>query len=450
MPENDEPHPKAAEILKQISSGNTAGLTSLDFTGCGLGAFPESLLALAPQITSLNFGGCSMSTLPAEMSQFVSLRILFFAGNKFAEIPSVLGSLPSLFMLSFKSNQVASVPEASLSDSIGWLILTDNKIRQLPRSIGRLSRLQKCMLSSNLLAELPSEMGNCKSLELLRLADNRFSAMPDWLLSLPRLFWLAFSGNPLIASDAAAETETAVIDYRDLQMGEILGQVYKAFYQPANQDVAVKLFKGQSTSDGLPQDEMKAMQASGSHPHAIQVLGRLTNAPTANGVEQLGLVLPLIPPHFGILGNPPSFQTISRDTYPEGTVFALDVIAKIALGISSVVGHLHRLGLTHGDLYAHNILISPLADHHAYLTDYGAAWSFSLLPDNMQKLIQQLEAGAFGCLLEDLLQRLDEHTVAASGRPKLQALRDLQIKCSSPAVASRPLFSEIAEVLALF
>ncbi|KAJ3360654.1 hypothetical protein HDU91_004438 [Kappamyces sp. JEL0680] len=240
------------------------------------------------------------------------------------------------------------------------------------------------------------------------------------------------------------------------------GVVYKAFYQPANQDVAVKLFKGQSTSDGLPQDEMKAMQASGSHPHAIQVLGRLTNAPTANGVEQLGLVLPLIPPHFGILGNPPSFQTVSRDTYPEGTVFALDVIAKIAVGISSVVGHLHRLGLTHGgrsslcsnlattDLYAHNILISPLADHHAYLTDYGAAWSFSLLPDNMQKLIQQLEAGAFGCLLEDLLQRLDEHTVAASGRPKLQALRDLQIKCSSPAVASRPLFSEIAKVLALF
>ena len=55
--------------------------------------------------------------------------MLFFAGNKFTHVPESLGKLPNLFMLSFKSNLLEVVSEAALSESLGWLILTDNKIR---------------------------------------------------------------------------------------------------------------------------------------------------------------------------------------------------------------------------------------------------------------------------------------------------------------------------------
>ena len=40
--------------------------------------------------------------------------------------------------------------------------------------------------------------------ELLRIAANRLQLLPDWLLTLPRLSWLAFAGNPFSDANEAA------------------------------------------------------------------------------------------------------------------------------------------------------------------------------------------------------------------------------------------------------
>ena len=54
------------------------------------------------------------------------------------------------------------------------------------------------------------------------------------------------------------------------------------------------------------------------HGALLPVLGRLVNAPVdaASGSPGLGLVLPLLPKTYRILGNPPTFDTVTRDTYP--------------------------------------------------------------------------------------------------------------------------------------
>ena len=39
-----------------------------------------------------------------------------------------------------------------------WLILTDNQLTALPRSVGQCTNLRKCMLTNNQLAALPDEM----------------------------------------------------------------------------------------------------------------------------------------------------------------------------------------------------------------------------------------------------------------------------------------------------
>jgi len=59
----------------------------------------------------------------------------------------VLGGLRSLFMLSFKSNAVTCVSQGSLSPTIGWLILTDNRITELPDDISKLTGLRKVTLT---------------------------------------------------------------------------------------------------------------------------------------------------------------------------------------------------------------------------------------------------------------------------------------------------------------
>ena len=53
------------------------------------------------------------------------------------------------------------------------------------------------MLAGNRLRALPADDGRpAEQLELLRISANRFEALPDWLLALPRLSWLACAGNP--------------------------------------------------------------------------------------------------------------------------------------------------------------------------------------------------------------------------------------------------------------
>ena len=126
---------------------------------------------------------------------------------------------------------------------------------------------------------------------------------------------------------------------------------------------------------------LQATESVGEHPNFIPVLGRIANAPN----NQLGLVLPLLdttPGSYEILGNPPSFDTCTRDTFPEECKFSFETIFKVLLGMSAACMHLHtaqtvggtsfRRAITHGDLYAHNILVHQLTGH-ALLTDFGAA-----------------------------------------------------------------------------
>ena len=64
-----------------------------------------------------------------------SLRILFGLGCSFKHVPPVVGALPSLYMLSFKSNQLTTIAEGALAPSLQWLILTDNQLTVLPRTL---------------------------------------------------------------------------------------------------------------------------------------------------------------------------------------------------------------------------------------------------------------------------------------------------------------------------
>src|SRR6478736_5443149 len=117
---------------------------------------------------------------------------------------------------------------------------------------------------------------------------------------------------------------------------------------------------------------MAATLAAGNHPNLVGVLGKLENHPEGKP----GLVFCLIPPEFKNLGQPPSFETCTRDTFPNGTVFSLKTIKIIATGIASAAAQLHARGILHGDLYAHNILVDP--EGKPLFGDFGAATRYQI------------------------------------------------------------------------
>lgn len=428
--------------LEQLQAGALAGSRRLKLC-CGLTSFPPEIFALAETLEILDLSGNVLSALPDDLPRLHKLRILFCSDNRFSELPSVLGRCPQLEMIGFKANQISAVPAAALPAKLRWLILTDNRIGELPAEIGRCTRLQKLMLAGNRLSTLPAEMAACTRLELLRISANRLDALPEWLFSLPRLAWLAFAGNPFCHGVAGIPQTADSIAWQHLHLEDCLGEgasgvIHRADWRRDDETlpVAVKLFKGALTSDGLPQHEMMACINAGAHPNLIPVLGKIAQHP--ENVD--GLVMALIDSGFGSLAGPPSLASCTRDVYAESTCFSPQAAIRLALGIASAASHLHQKGILHGDLYAHNILHAE--DGAALLGDFGAASMLDRSNRPQAEALERLEVRAFGCLLEELLERCSPSPEAR------HTLSDLQTRCTQECIAGRPLFAEIAATLA--
>ena len=424
--------------LAQLKAGQLAGITRLDLS-CGLTEFPREIFELADSLEVLNLSGNALSNLPNDLHRLPHLRVLFCSDNLFTALPECLGQCAKLSMIGFKANQISHVPAAALPPLLRWLILTDNQISQLPEELGHRPLLQKLMLAGNQLSQLPQSLANCHHLELLRIASNHFSDLPQWLLTLPSLTWLAYAGNPVeMAADVAEKDATPNIPWSELEVAEILGEgasgvIRKAVWAPAAKAVAVKLYKGTITSDGSPFHEMQACIAAGLHPNLIKIEGRVIGHPEG----QAALVMDLIAPSYRNLAALPSLASCTRDIYTADTRFSLAVALRMARSIASVAAHLHRHGITHGDLYGHNILWNDAGD--CLLGDFGAASFHAIANTSQTRALQRIEVRAFGVLLGELLARVEGQVS--------DELVALQNSCCQPNVLARPGFDEIEAVL---
>lgn len=431
--------------LSALRSGELTGIKRLDLT-CDLTEFPREIFDLADSLEILNLSGNALSTLPDDLPRLHKLRVILCYDNRFTRVPEVLGRCPQLEMVGFKANQITELPAASLPPKLRWLILTDNCLTEIPAQLGSCPRLQKLMLAGNRLEHLPDAMAACTRLELLRIAANRFTRLPEWLFTLPRLAWLAYSANPCSdASESAALEKLHItqVDWHALEMHHKLGEgasgvIFRAHHHASNATVAVKMFKGTLTSDGLSRSEKTASLAAGPHPGLIPVIGKISAHPE----QTPGLVMSLIDPGFVNLAGPPSLESCTRDIYPAGLRFTPTTALNIALGIAAAAAHLHARGIMHGDLYAHNILWDPQGD--CLLGDFGAA---SFLPANLAKqaiALQRIEVLAYAHLLDELLERCEPRPEAAD---TLATLQRLQQRCGSEVPEQRPVFAEIRQQL---
>ncbi len=433
--------------LKKLRAGKLVGSQRLDLS-CGLSEFPPEIFDLADTLEILNLSDNTLSSLPDDLVKLSKLKVIFCSNNQFEHVPEILGLCESLSMVGFKANKIKIISAKALPKKLQWLILTDNQITHLPAEIGQCTHLQKLMLAGNQLCSLPNEMAACSALELLRISANQLSALPEWLLTMPKLAWLAFAGNPFCREIETERTNfnTATrIAWQDLQLQQVLGQgasgvIYQAdllqdlLQNTAKKTVAVKLFKGEVTSDGLPQNELAASLHAGAHANLTHILGAIHQHPE----HAQGLVMSLIDPNFNTLANPPSLASCTRDVYRDNTRFSLKNVINIALSIAHAMQHLHKNGISHGDLYAHNILHNELGE--CLLSDFGAA---AFLPNDATALnLQGLEVRAFACLLEELLAHCEIKNTA-----QLSALQALQHDCTQSMVENRPLFAEIVQKL---
>lgn len=441
--------------LAQLQNGELQGINRLQISE-DLSHFPTEIFELADTLEILDLSGNCLSQLPDDLNRLHKLKIIFCSNNQFTELPSVLGRCPNLSMVGFKSNLIKQVDASALPKNLRWLILTDNKIKQLPEELGLCSKLQKLMLSGNCLTELPKSLNNCRQLELIRIASNQLTSFPSQLLTLPRLAWLAFSDNPFMGEakhDSACYMPIEQISWQNIRLGNLLGQgasghIYEALIdsEPGNarQKVALKVFKGSMTSDGQPQSEIDTTLMAGSHTHLIRVKAQINDHPEGLPV----LVMEQLSSDFVVLAGPPSLDSCTRDVYAESFQLDLTNCLKILEAVADTANHLHQKGIMHGDLYAHNILIRPNFD--CILSDFGAASYYLPLQTDVQLSLERVEVKAFANLLDELICGLSINTDSK------QELLDMQIKtmllgiseqCQLPELHKRPSFAQINKML---
>ena len=410
-----------------MKAGKLQGVKQLKLQ-CGLTRFPPEIFDLADSLEILDLTGNALSDLPNDLNRLKKLRILFCSSNQFTHLPEALGECQNLSMIGFKANQIKHIPESAIpTATLRWFIVTDNALKTVPNALGDCANLQKLMVAGNQLSALPESMVNCHALELLRISANQFNAIPDFLFDLPNLTWLAYAGNPFcndIEEKLISQHQINAIDWQTLTIQNVLGQgasgvTYQAVWKNngLQEPVAVKLFKSGLTSDGLPRCEMHANILAGEHPNLVGVKGVIHNHPQGT----LGLVMPLLDADLKVLADPPSLESCSRDVYRDDLTLTLEEVQHIMLNITNAAKHLHKQGLMHGDLYAHNILWrtdkvmsqkampQKVMPPKVMLSDLGGA---SFLPLDNQALTQKLlklEARALEVLSQELFSRSVKH-----------------------------------------
>ena len=109
---------------------------------------------------------------------------LDLSGNQLKEIPKEIGHLVNLTSLDLSQNQLAEIPK-----EIGHLVnltslhLWGNQLAEIPKEIGHLVNLTSLYLSGNRLKELPNEMGLLKNLDELNLGNLDLVSPPKSLIN---------------------------------------------------------------------------------------------------------------------------------------------------------------------------------------------------------------------------------------------------------------------------
>ena len=388
--------------LKKLKSGALKGATRIQIAE-ELTEFPSELYQLTETLKILDLSNNCLTALPDDLYRFTKLKIIFCSSNPFTELPKGLGKCQNLEMIGFKSCQIKEVSAQALPPKLRWLILTDNQISELPDCFDQTPYLQKLALASNRLNFIPTTLSECSRLELIRISANQLTEFPDVLCQMPSLAWCAYAGNPFckMHADGSTTDELLLSELDAFELTELLGQgasghIYLAKELATGNEKAVKIFKGDVTSDGYPKDEMRACITAGNHPNLVKVESQIN-------ASKLGLVMELIPSHYLNLGLPPSLESCTRDQFSEDFQLTPQMLIYLLKQATSALHHLHQQGLVHGDFYAHNVLID--SQGHLLLGDFGAASHMDCLSDKQIKAMLGIEKRALAHFMEDLWQQ---------------------------------------------
>jgi leucine-rich repeat protein SHOC2 len=130
---------------------------------------------------------------------------LILRENKIKELPSSIGELVRLTALDVSHNQLERLPDEIVNCSqLAHLQLQHNELTELPQMIGEIKSLRRLGLQYNKLSVLPDSLCQCTELSEIGLESNIMTSLPEQLfgsvtkMSTIQLSRNNFAGFPIV------------------------------------------------------------------------------------------------------------------------------------------------------------------------------------------------------------------------------------------------------------
>jgi hypothetical protein len=158
--------------------------------------FPSKINQLK-YLKTLNLSNNNIADIPDEIIEIHYLESLNISHNKLSTLPAAVLNMKFLITLNFSYNNISSVYKDNSLRKLEYLNLSNNEIREIPKSFGLMKKLKVLDLSDNKIQIIPAEITNLNKLEELKLENNQLTCMPKQISKLNKLKLLKLNGNKL-------------------------------------------------------------------------------------------------------------------------------------------------------------------------------------------------------------------------------------------------------------
>ncbi|CAJ1956920.1 unnamed protein product [Sphenostylis stenocarpa] len=146
----------------------------------------------AVELQKLILAHNSIGSLKEDLKNLPFLAVLNLSHNCLSQLPAAVGELPQLKMLDVSFNSIVEIPEeigsaASLVKYADFCVVrldcSNNRLTELPSSLGRCLELLDLKGSNNLFTSLPEDLANCCKLSKLDMEGNKLTVISENLIS---------------------------------------------------------------------------------------------------------------------------------------------------------------------------------------------------------------------------------------------------------------------------
>ncbi|MBI2743522.1 MAG: leucine-rich repeat domain-containing protein [Chlamydiales bacterium] len=148
-------------------------------------------------IEELDLQNSNLSHLPRQIGLFTGLKKLDLSENQLGLVPDEIGECRALEILDLSDNFLTSLTPRIALPLLRILLLTNNRLKEIPKDIGRCTQLFELCAGLNELTAIPKEIAGCEAVEELEFQDNQLETVTPAIGSLVHLRHLNLNGNKI-------------------------------------------------------------------------------------------------------------------------------------------------------------------------------------------------------------------------------------------------------------